>query len=124
MGFDTKFEPTPMNFGPTQRISMWPQESVEENAPVMVFVMHSTKGRELHTRKEVGLLLNEDEAMHILAKYPLAVIQPPFFLTDDLKNVLFQISEGHVGCMVGLVRILEHVPVSIPLFESAISNVH
>jgi hypothetical protein len=93
-----------MVFAAGQQISLRSDENIED--------YHSTL---LLSWKPVGLLLDEDEAIDIVTRLTLAAPQlsPP--LSADLKKGLFLISGGHAGLLTSLVRVLENVPVRIPL---------
>lgn len=101
-GFDPEHVPTPMNFAPEQQISLQPQESVETRC----------LGR-LRWRP-VGLLLDKDEAMEVVHRYAL-ILCPSMAVTPDLKQGFFACSSGHVGLLIGLIRLLLEVPVSLTL---------
>jgi hypothetical protein len=102
--------PTPMVCAAGQQISLRSDENIED--------YHSTL---LLSWKPVGLLLDEDEAIEIVIRHTLAAPQlsPP--LSADLKKGLFLISGGHAGLLTSLIRVLEKVPVRIPLYSV---NVH
>ena len=101
---------TPMVFASDQQISMRPE--INDNLPVLV---QSGESAELRACRPVGLLLKEDEAIHVLTRYALAAMQPSPSLLADLKRELFLISGGHVGLLIGMIDILPDIPVSAPL---------
>ena len=101
---EEEYIPTPMVFAAEQQISLRPDENIEEYGPI-----------EWRSWKPVGLLLDEDEAIDILTRYTSATIYPPPSLSADLKKGFFIISNGHVGLLTSLVRVLQDVPVSVPL---------
>ena len=104
-GYDgEKHIPTPMVFAAEQQISLRPDESINKYQPI-----------NWRPWRPVGLLLDEDEAMAVLTLYPSATICPPPSLSADLKKGFFIISNGHVGLLTSLVRVLQDVPVSVPL---------
>ena len=96
-----------MVFAAGQQIAMRPDESINPNLPISLQSGESSR--------PVGLLLEEDEAIDVLTQYASTAIQPPISLSADLKNELFQISDGHAGLLLDLVSVLKRVPVSVPL---------
>ena len=102
-GYGEKYIPTPMVFDAGQQISLQSDEHIED--------YHSTF---LPFWKPVGLLLDEDEAIDIMTRHIFAASQLSL-LSADLKKQLFLFSDGHVGLLTSLVRVLENVPVRIPL---------
>jgi len=103
---------TPMNFATEQQISMRPVESIEDNGRILT---QSGKTTKWHICRPVGLLLEEDEAIDVLTRYPRATMQPCPSISASLKKELFLITDGHVGCITSLLRILGEVRVNIPL---------
>ncbi|KAB8210275.1 hypothetical protein BDV34DRAFT_209676 [Aspergillus parasiticus] len=61
--------------------------------------------------EEIGLLLDENEAMDVVTRYASAVLQPSLSLTPDLKKGFFLTSNGHVGLLTSLTHVLHDVPV-------------
>jgi len=109
-GFDEeKYAKTPMVFAPDQQISMRPQESIDGYISVQ-----SGESTELRACGPVGLLLEEDEAIDVLTRYPLVAMHPPPSLSVDLMKKSL-ISDGHAGFIISLLRILENVLVSVLL---------
>ncbi|PYI23954.1 hypothetical protein BO99DRAFT_418681 [Aspergillus violaceofuscus CBS 115571] len=85
---------TPMNFQLYQQISLRPEEGIYHHSG----------------RKEVGLLLNEDEAYQVLDQYvPSNISNGADILTKELKRGLYLASGGHVGLLVSLVDALEQL---------------
>ncbi|KAE8308379.1 hypothetical protein BDV41DRAFT_568247 [Aspergillus transmontanensis] len=73
-GFEREmYSAVPMNFGNKQEILLWPEE--------------------------IGLLLDENEAMDVVTRYASAVLQPSFLT-----------SNGHVGLLTSLTHVLHDVP--------------
>ena len=103
-GYEEKYTTTPMVFAAEQQVSMRPDESIDDQLPISS-----------QSFRPVGLLLDEDEAIDVVTRYALATIQPSPSLSADLKKGFFLISEGHAGLLTSLVRVLQNVPVSIPL---------
>jgi hypothetical protein len=97
VGYDEKYIATPMVFAAEQQISLRPDEY---------------QLIEWRPWRPVGLLLDEDEAIDILTRYTSATIYPSPSLSADLKKGFFLISNGHVGLLTSLVRVLQDVPVS------------
>ncbi|RAH87262.1 hypothetical protein BO86DRAFT_423776 [Aspergillus japonicus CBS 114.51] len=86
---------TPMNFQLYQQISLRPEEGIYHHSG----------------RKEVGLLLNEDEAYKVLDQYvPSNMSNGADILTKELKRGLYLASGGHAGLLVSLVDALEQLP--------------
>jgi len=107
-----KHRKTPMNFATEQQISMRPMESIEDNERILT---QSGKTTKWHICRPVGLLLEEDEAIDVLTRYLRATMQPCPSISAGLKKELFLITDGHVGCITSLVRIITDVRVHIPL---------
>jgi hypothetical protein len=103
-GYDERYTTTPMVFAAEQQVSMRPDESIDDQLPISS-----------RSFRPVGLLLDEDEAIDVVTRYALTTIQPSPSLSADLKKGFFLISEGHAGLLTSLVRVLQNVPVSIPL---------
>jgi hypothetical protein len=95
---------TSMIFAAEQQISLRLDENIDEYQPI-----------QWRPWRPVGLLLDEDEAIDILTRYTLTTIHPSPSLSADLKKGFFLISNGHVGLLTSLVRVLQDVPVSVPL---------
>ncbi|PYI27682.1 hypothetical protein BP00DRAFT_352884 [Aspergillus indologenus CBS 114.80] len=86
---------TPMNFQLYQQISLRPEEGIYHHSG----------------RKEVGLLLNEDEAYQVLDQcVPSNISNGADILTKELKRGLYLASGGHAGLLVSLVDALEQLP--------------
>jgi len=102
-----KHRKVPMVFAAEQQIAMRPDESINPDPPISLQSDESSR--------PVGLLLEEDEAIDVLTQFASTAIQPPISLSADLKKELFQISDGHAGLLLDLVRVLKRVPVSVPL---------
>lgn len=106
MGFDgEEHVKTPMVFGAEQQISLRPDEDIEDYGP-----------DSLLSWRPVGLLLDENEAMDVMTRYASIIIRPSLSLTSDLKKGFFLSSDGHVGLLTSLIRVLQDVPVSIALY--------
>jgi hypothetical protein len=104
-GFDGEMHiKTPMVFAAEQQISLRPDENIEDYHPASLL-----------SWKPVGLLLDEDEAIDVVTRYASTTIQPSPSLSADLKKGFSLICGGHVGLLTSLVRVLQDVPVSIPL---------
>ena len=105
-GYDgEKHIKTPMIFGAEQQISLRPDENIEDYGP-----------DSLLTWSPVGLLLDMNEAIDIMTRYASNIIRPSLSLTADLKEGFFLSSNGHVGLLTSLIRVLQDVPVSIILY--------
>jgi hypothetical protein len=105
-GYDKeKFIKTPMDFGAEQQISLRPDENIEDYGPDSLLKW-----------SPVGLLLDINEAIDIMTQYASNVIRPSLFLTADLKEGFFLSSNGHVGLLTSLIRVLQDVPVSVILY--------
>jgi hypothetical protein len=103
-GYDgEKHTKTPMVFAAGQQISMRPDESINVRLPISMQC------------RPVGLLLDEDEAIDVMTRYASTTMQPSPSLSADLKKEFFLISNGHVGLLTSLVRVLQDIPVSVPL---------
>lgn len=105
VGFDGEEHiKTPMVFGAEQQISLRPEESISDHGlgPLLPW-------------KPVGLLLDENEAIDVVTRYAFTVIRPSLSLTPDLKKGFFLSSNGHVGLLTSLTRVLQDVPVSLIL---------
>ena len=90
-----------MAFASKQQISMRPHESM-----TLIQAGESTK---LRAPTPVGLLLEEDEAIDVLTRYP----QVSIFISisgPEKRNLL--ISDGHVDAITSIVNALMRVPVS------------
>lgn len=91
---------TPINFAPEQQISLQPEESIgpQTLAPPRW--------------RPVGLLLNEDEAEDVVERYASAALSSNMavILTRELKQGLFACSNGHVGLLTSLTRMLQDTP--------------
>ncbi|RAQ48713.1 hypothetical protein AFGD_010739 [Aspergillus flavus] len=72
-------------------------------------------------QKPVGLLLDENEAIHVVTRYASAAIQPSPSLTPDLKKGLFLTSSGHVGLLTSLTHVLHDVPELYDLVQRGVS---
>lgn len=94
---------TPMVFATEQQISLQPEKCIET---------HSLR---LLPWKPVGLLLDEDEAIEVVGRYTSVIIRSSIALTPDLKRGFFACSNGHVGLLTSLIRVLQDVPVSLSL---------
>ncbi|PYI09961.1 hypothetical protein BO78DRAFT_435397 [Aspergillus sclerotiicarbonarius CBS 121057] len=90
---------TPMTFGSGQCISLRPSKDVGDTG----------LGR-MRFWKPVGLLLDENEAIDVVTRYASTSLQPSPSLTPDLKKGFFLTSNGHVGLLTSLIRVLQDVP--------------
>ncbi|KAL4936667.1 hypothetical protein BDV06DRAFT_216484 [Aspergillus oleicola] len=98
-GFDEEEHvQTPVVFATEQQISLQPEERFE------------THSLGLLPWRPVGLLLDEDEAMEVVGRYASVAIRPYIALTPDLKRGFFACSNGHVGLLTSLTRVLQDVP--------------
>jgi hypothetical protein len=88
----------PMTFGPAQVISMRADESLDKS------LMGGNDPNGL------GLLLDAEEATDVMKKY-IDIENSPF-LSKDLMDELFLISDGHAGCLTSLMDVLGRAKVS------------
>ncbi|RAH75635.1 uncharacterized protein BO66DRAFT_445672 [Aspergillus aculeatinus CBS 121060] len=94
-GGQTLPTPTPINFQLHQQVSLRPEEGIYHHPG----------------RKQVGLLLSENEAYNVLDQYvPSNISNGADILTEGLKRGLYLASGGHAGLLVSLVDALEQVP--------------
>ncbi|OJJ94765.1 hypothetical protein ASPACDRAFT_64920 [Aspergillus aculeatus ATCC 16872] len=94
-GGQTLPTPTPINFQLHQQVSLRPEEGIYNHPG----------------RKQVGLLLSENEAYNVLDQYvPSNISNGADILTKELKCGLYLASGGHAGLLVSLVDALEQVP--------------
>ncbi|KAB8228966.1 uncharacterized protein BDW43DRAFT_322502 [Aspergillus alliaceus] len=100
---------TLMVFAAEQQISLRPAEGVE------------THSLGLLPWRPVGLLLDEDEAMEVVGCYASIVIRPSIALTPDLKQGFFACSNGHVGLLTSLTRVLQDVPALYELVRNDVA---
>ncbi|KAE8412341.1 hypothetical protein BDV36DRAFT_300967 [Aspergillus pseudocaelatus] len=91
---------TPINFAPEQQISLHPEGSIGPHS------LSPPRWR------PVGLLLNEDEAVDVVGRFASAALSSNMTgtLTHELKQGLFACSNGHVGLLTNLTRILQDTP--------------
>lgn len=107
MGFDQKKHvKTPMTFDAEQIISMRPVKF--EYGPA----------------NSIGLLLEENEAFDLMDRYTSIFNYHHLHPSADLRRELFWISDGHIGCLTGLLIVLGRVPVGPPRLLLARTNVH
>jgi hypothetical protein len=111
-GFDEEYFKIPMVFAAGQQIALRSDESIDDRLPIRVV---SSESAERHTRRPVGLLLDEDETIDVVTRYASAAMHPSPSLSEDLKKGFFQFSEGHAGLLTSLLFALSRVPVSVPL---------
>ncbi|KAL4782898.1 hypothetical protein BJX76DRAFT_349047 [Aspergillus varians] len=108
-GFDEEHVQTPMVFATKQQISLQADERIEpDNSGLLPW-------------RPVGLLLDENEAMEVVGRYASVVIRPSIALTLDLKRGFFACSNGHVGLLTGLTRVLQDVPALYILVRNGVS---
>ncbi|KAB8271027.1 hypothetical protein BDV30DRAFT_250200 [Aspergillus minisclerotigenes] len=72
-------------------------------------------------QKPVGLLLDENEAMHVVTRYVSAAIQPSPSLPPDLKKGFFLTSSGHVRLLTSLTHVLHDVLELYDLVQRGVS---
>ncbi|KAL4961801.1 uncharacterized protein BDV14DRAFT_192003 [Aspergillus stella-maris] len=109
-GFDEEEHvQTPMVFATEQQISLQPEERIEAHSLGLL------------PWRPVGLLLDEDEAMEVVGRYASAVIRPSIVLTPDLKRGFFACSNGHVGLLTSLTRVLQDVPELYDLVQNGVA---
>ena len=107
VGYDEKeYTKTPMTFGHAQQISLRQDEFLEDSGSVSNSLW-----------KPVGLLLNEDEAVDVVTRYASSATLASHLLTQDLKMNFFACSNGHVGLLTSLVRVLHDEAVSMALYS-------
>ncbi|GAB1196932.1 hypothetical protein APSETT444_006212 [Aspergillus pseudonomiae] len=70
--------------------------------------------------RPVGLLLSEDEAEDVVGRVAPAALSSNMTetLTHELKRGLFACSNGHVGLLTNLTRVLQDTPVSLTSGQS------
>ncbi|KAL3454962.1 hypothetical protein BJX64DRAFT_273180 [Aspergillus heterothallicus] len=100
---------TPMVFATEQQISLQPEKCVE---------IHSLR---LLPWRPVGLLLDEDEAIEVVGRYASVIIRSSIALTLDLKRGFFACSNGHVGLLTSLTRVLQDVPALYELVRNDVA---
>lgn len=95
MGFDQKkYVKTPMTFDAEQIVPMRPVEFKYSRAT------------------SIGLLLEEKEAFDLMERYTSIFNYHRLHPSADLRRELLWISDGHIGCLTGLLIVLGRVPVS------------
>lgn len=107
--YEQKYFKTPMDFGPSQLISMRAEESFDEEA------------MDCDDQNGLGLLLDAEEATDVVKKY-IDAVGPPS-LSKDLMDELFLISNGHVGCLTALMGVLGRAAVSVLRSLQSSSNI-
>ncbi|OJJ83793.1 uncharacterized protein ASPGLDRAFT_91495, partial [Aspergillus glaucus CBS 516.65] len=99
VGFnEEKHRKTPLIFAPEQQISLRADENVKYYSPFRAPLL-----------TPVGLLLDKDEAMEVVALFTKQM-QPRPSLTEDLKEGLVIFSGGHIGLLISLIGVLHKVP--------------
>jgi hypothetical protein len=89
---EDSYHVTPMTFNPSQVISMRADESLDQS------LMDDNHPNGL------GLLLDAEEASDVMERY-INIMNSPS-LSKDLRDELFLISSGHIGCLTALMDVL------------------